>query len=61
MRWNSNEQNGIKSTFTCVDGLCIELEGNGGGFATLVECIQHCDTIGGRWVQTFIPYLRLVP
>jgi len=56
-RWNSNEQNPL-STFTCVDGLCIELEGNGGGFATLVECIQHCDTIGGDGSKpSFLPPL----
>ena len=54
-RWNSKEQNPL-STFTCVDGLCIELEGNGGGFATLVECIQHCDTIGGDGSKpSFLP------
>ena len=54
-RWNSKEQNPL-STFTCVGGLCIELEGNGGGFATLVECIQHCDTIGGDGSKpSFLP------
>tara|TARA_R110002153_G_scaffold268233_1_gene432857 strand:- start:604 stop:3696 length:3093 start_codon:yes stop_codon:yes gene_type:complete len=57
-RWNSNEQNPL-STFTCVDGLCIELVGNSGGFSTLVECIQNCDTIGGDGSRpSFLPTLE---
>lgn len=54
-RWNSNEQNPL-TTYTCVDGLCIELEGNSGGFSTLIECIQRCDTIGGDGSRpSFLP------
>jgi hypothetical protein len=57
-RWNSNEQNPL-STFACVDGLCIELGGSSGGFPTLVECIQHCDTIGGDGSRpSFLPPLE---
>jgi hypothetical protein len=56
LRWNTQEQSGNKSTFTCVEGRCIELVGNSGGFTTLVECLQHCDTIGGDGSRpSFLP------
>ena len=44
--WETKSEN-PQSTYTCANGQCIELVGNSGGFKTLIECIQKCDTIGG--------------
>tara|TARA_R110000824_G_scaffold13374_1_gene58392 strand:- start:185 stop:12442 length:12258 start_codon:yes stop_codon:yes gene_type:complete len=53
--WNTTEQNPL-TTFTCVNGLCIELKGNSGGYASLIECVQNCDTISGDGSKpSFLP------
>tara|TARA_R110000824_G_scaffold269809_2_gene458272 strand:+ start:7207 stop:19128 length:11922 start_codon:yes stop_codon:yes gene_type:complete len=36
------------NTYSCINGVCIEFNGPGGGYETLFECIQACDTIKGN-------------
>ena len=40
--------NAPTNTYSCINGVCIEFNGPGGGYKTLIECVQACDTIKGN-------------
>ena len=55
--WKANDTYGSKS-YNCINGNCLEVDGDYGAFKTYNECTNHCNTITSRGA---LPTQRSLP